>query len=269
MLPVRTERDGPITTIIIDRPEARNAMSPEAADALCEAFRAFEADDNASVAVLYGDHGVFCAGWDLKHVARTGGSLELDKHNYPCDLSEPPRGALGPTRMELNKPVIAAVSGPAVAGGFELALWADIRVMEEQAFMGVFCRRWGVPLGDGGTVRLPRVVGMGRALEIIMTGRKVPAEECLQLGLCEKLVPKGESRAAAEALAREIARFPQGAVRADRKSVYMQRGRPERDALMREWYNCLASMREEGANGATRFAEQGKGRHGDFSEDIF
>jgi len=266
---VRIEHDGPITTIIIDRPEARNAMSPETADALCEAFRAFEADDNASVAVLYGDHEVFCAGWDLKHAATTGAELELDKMNYPCDLSEPPRGGLGPTRMELSKPVIAAISGPAVAGGFELALWTDIRVMEEQAYMGVFCRRWGVPLMDGGTVRLPRVVGMGRALEIIMTGRKVPAEECLQLGLCEKLVPKGESRAAAEALAREIARFPQGCVRADRKSVYMQRGLTERDALMREWYNAISALKSDGIEGAARFAEEGKGRHGDFSDEIF
>jgi enoyl-CoA hydratase/carnithine racemase len=170
---------------------------------------------------------------------------------------------MGPSRLELSKPVIAAIEGPAVAGGMELALWADCRVMGEGAYMGVYCRRWGVPLLDGGTVRLPRIVGQGRALEIIMTGRKVEAEECLRVGLCEELVPRGEARKAAEVMAQEIARFPQGCVRADRRSVYLQQGLPIRDALEREWGNSIGVVELEGAAGAARFAK-GAGRHGDF-----
>ena len=167
--------------------------------------------------------------------------------------------------MQLGKPVIAAIAGPAVAGGMELALWCDLRVMERSAFMGVYCRRWGVPLIDGGTVRLPRIVGRGRALDIILTGRKVPAEECLDIGLCERLVPDGESRAAAEALAHEISRFPQACMRADRRSVYMQEGRSLRDAMRKEWYDGIPAFKAEGAAGAARFAS-GKGRHGDFGD---
>jgi enoyl-CoA hydratase len=174
-----------------------------------------------------------------------------------------PRGPMGPTRLRLSKPVIAAIEGPAVAGGLELALWADCRVMAEGSYIGVYNRRWGVPLSDGGTVRLPRLVGEGRALELIMTGRKVDAEECLRIGLCERLVPRGEARRAAEAMAQEIARFPQASLRADRRSVYLQYGLAERAALEREWSNCSGVFKAEGAAGAARFAE-GAGRHGDF-----
>jgi enoyl-CoA hydratase len=164
--------------------------------------------------------------------------------------------------MEVSKPVIAAVAGPAVAGGMELALWCDIRIMEQDAYFGVYCRRWGIPLLDGGTVRLPRLVGQGRAMEIILTGRKVPAEECLRIGACERVVANGASRAAAESLAREIARFPQQCVRADRRSVYTQYGRSVRDAMEREWRNGLDALEEEGISGAGRFVA-GDGRHGE------
>jgi enoyl-CoA hydratase len=167
--------------------------------------------------------------------------------------------------LDLSKPVIGAVAGPAVAGGMELALWCDVRIMEEDAYIGVFCRRWGVPLIDGGTVRLPRLVGRGRALEIILTGRKVPAEECLAIGACEKVVANGQSRQAAEAMAHEIARFPQECVRADRRSVYLQHGLPVREALESEWRNSQAIVDAEGIAGAARFAD-GKGRHGNYEE---
>jgi enoyl-CoA hydratase len=172
---------------------------------------------------------------------------------------------MGPTRMALDKPVIAAVSGRAVAGGFELALWCDVRVMEESAYFGVYCRRWGVPLIDGGTVRLPRLVGRGRAMEIILTGRKVPADEAYRIGACEKVVPHGQARQAAEAMAHEIARFPQACMRADRRSVYAQEGREFGEAMRNEWVNGFPSFVAEGAAGASRFAS-GKGRHGDFGD---
>lgn len=263
---VTVEKSGPVTTVIHDRPKARNAMDPQSADALVEAFVAFEQDHQARVAVLYGAGGAFCAGWDLKY----GSSLQgqdnpLKDLNFPDDGSDPPRGPLGPSRLELDKPVIAAVAGPAVAGGMELALWCDLRVMEESAYFGVYCRRWGIPLLDGGTVRLPRLVGQGRALEIILTGRKVPAEECLRIGACEKVVKTGQARQAAEALAHEIARFPQECVRADRRSVYQQHGLGVREAMRREWYNGLKALETEGIAGAERFVE-GAGRHGDFSK---
>ena len=176
--------------------------------------------------MLWGEGGAFCAGWDLKYCATMiEDAKQLHEIDYPLDDRKAiPRGPLGPTRLELDKPVIAAVAGPAVAGGFELALWCDVRVMEESAYFGVYCRRWGVPLIDGGTVRLPRIVGMGRAMEIILTGRKVPAEEALRIGACEHVVPEGKSREFAEAMAHEIARFPQACVRADRRSAYMQQG---------------------------------------------
>src|SRR5437773_11363417 len=214
---VRIEKKGRVWTVIHSRPQARNAMDPESADALVEAFTAFERDADAAVAVLWGEGGAFCAGWDLKYC----GSLVEDPTlihdiDYPLDDRHLiPRGPMGPTRLELSKPVIAAVAGPAVAGGMELALWCDLRVMEEDASLGVYCRRCGVPLIDGGTIRLPRLVGVGRALEIILTGRAVPAEECLRIGACEQIVPRGQSRPAAEALAHEIARFPQECARAD------------------------------------------------------
>lgn len=266
---VRLERDGHVTTVIHSRPEARNAMDPESADALVDAFLAFEADDDAHVAVLWGEGEAFCAGLDLKYAA----SLSPDKlerelafpEQHLSDVNALPRGPLGPTRLELSKPVIAAVAGPAVAGGMELALWCDIRIMEEGAYFGVYCRRWGIPLIDGGTVRLPRLVGQGRALEIILTGRKVPAEECLRIGACEDVVPNGESRAAAEAMAQDVARFPPVCVRADRRSAIMQHGKTVREAMKFEWRNGQAPMHEEAVHGGGRFA-RGLGRHGDYAK---
>ena len=264
---VRIEKKGGVWTVIHSRPEARNAMDPESADALVEAFKAFNADREAAVAVLWGEGGAFCAGWDLKYCASIiDRPEELHAIDYPLDDRTPiPRGPLGPTRLELDKPVIAAVAGPAVAGGFELALWCDVRVMEASAYFGVYCRRWGVPLVDGGTVRLPRIVGMGRALEIILTGRKVPAEEALRIGACEHVVAQGQSRAFAEAMAHEIARFPQACMRADRRSAYAQQGLSLREAMRKEWYNGYPAFVADGAAGAARFAS-GKGRHGDFRD---
>ncbi len=263
---VRIERNGAVTTVIHSRFEARNAMDPDSADALVEAFERFDADPDSSVAVLWGEGGAFCAGWDLKYASALKGSAKpLRELDFPADGSKPPRGAIGPTRLDLSKPVIAAVAGPAVAGGFELALWCDIRVMEQSAYFGVYCRRWGVPLLDGGTVRLPRLVGQGRALEIIMTGRKVPSDECLRIGACEQVVADGSSRESAEALAHEIARFPQECVRADRRSVYRQHGLPVADALRTEWGNSIDIVETEGLAGAARFSS-GKGRHGDYDD---
>jgi len=263
---VRVEKDGPVTTIINDRPEARNAVDPETGDALVEAFLEFDDDPEASVAVFWGAGGAFCAGWDLKYVSSLKpGEDPLKDLHFPADGGPAPRGPLGPSRLDLSKPVIGAVAGPAVAGGMELALWCDVRIMEEDAYIGVYCRRWGVPLIDGGTVRLPRLVGRGRALEIILTGRKVPAEECLAIGACEKVVANGQSRQAAEAMAHEIARFPQECVRADRRSVYLQHGLPVRKALESEWQNSQAIVDAEGIAGAARFAD-GKGRHGNYEE---
>ncbi len=265
---VRVERNDGITTIINDRIDARNAVDPETADALTAEFLAFDRDADAKVAVFYGEGGAFCAGWDLKYGQMLGDRERFQREivealGFPEGDASVPRGPMGPSRLELSKPVIAAVEGPAVAGGMELAMWADIRVMAEDAYFGVYCRRWGVPLIDGGTVRMPRLIGLGRAMEIILTGRKVPADEALRIGLCERVVPSGTARAAAEALAREIARFPQGAVLTDRRSAYEGYGLPVRAALEREWHNGVQAHYEEGAAGAARFA-QGKGRHGDF-----
>jgi enoyl-CoA hydratase len=268
---VRIERKGKVWTVIHSRPQARNAMDPESANALVDAFVAFDKDPEAAVAVLWGEGGAFCAGWDLKYSAGLVENPEpLREIAYPLDdrvkdNGQLPRGPLGPTRLELDKPVIAAVAGPAVAGGFELALWCDVRVMEESAYFGVYCRRWGVPLIDGGTVRLPRIVGMGRALEIILTGRKVTADESLRYNLCEHVVADGRSREFAEAMAHEIARFPQACTRADRRSVYTQQGLSLREAMRKEWYNGLPAFHAEGVEGSKRFAS-GKGRHGNFSD---
>src|SRR3989454_7247049 len=240
---VRIEKKGRVWTVIHSRPQARNAMDPESADALVEAFTTFDRDADAAVAVLWGEGGAFCAGWDLKYCE----SLVEDPtliHEIDSPLEDRlriPRGPLGPTRLELDKPVIAAVAGPAVAGGFELALWCDVRVMEKSAYFGVYCRRWGVPLIDGGTVRLPRIVA------------------------CEHVVADGESRKFAEAMAHDIARFPQGCMRADRRSAYMQQGLTLREAMRKEWYNGLPAFEAEGITGAERFAS-GKGRHGDFRD---
>lgn len=265
---VRIERDGSVWTVIHDRPEARNAMDPESADALTDAFLAFDADETAAVAVFYGAGGAFCAGWDLKFVSSLDpdhplGELDIPPAKARGNGAEIPRGPLGPSRLELDKPVIAAVAGPAVAGGMELALWCDFRIMQEDAYFGVYCRRWGVPLIDGGTVRLPRIVGQGRALEIILTGRKVPADECLRIGLCEYVVPNGTVRDKAEEVAREIARFPQVCVRADRRSTLRGHGLAVRDALVQEWYNGREALATDGIAGAARFRD-GLGRHGDF-----
>lgn len=260
---VRVERQGRVVTVVQSRAEVRNAVDPEHAEALYAAFVAFDRDDTADVAVLWGEGGAFCAGADLKSLAardesKPRPSLEFSKHGSPI-----PRGPMGPSRLQLGKPVIAAIEGPAVGGGMELALWADCRIMAKGAYMGIFNRRWGVPLSDGGTVRLPRIVGHGRALEIIMTGRKVEAEECLRIGLCEKIVPDGQTRQAAEAMAQEIARFPQACVRADRRAVFLQYGLPELAALKAEWTNSTGIFKAEGAAGAAHFSK-GAGRHGDF-----
>ncbi|MBE1282900.1 MAG: crotonase/enoyl-CoA hydratase family protein [Rhodobacteraceae bacterium] len=264
---IRIEKNGPVWTIIHDRPEARNAMDRDSAQALHDACLEFDASD-ASVAVLWGKGGSFCAGWDLKLAATLQDDAlreaYFQDHVVPAEPSVPPGpGPLGPSRLELSKPVIAAVEGPAVAGGMELALWADMRVMAETAYLGVYCRRWGITLMDGGTVRLPRLVGQGKALEIALTGRKVPAEECERIGLAEKVVPHGEARAAAEAMAHEIARFPQEAVRADRASIIATRGMSVRDALHHEWQHGCDAITKEGTAGAARFRD-GAGRHGDF-----
>ena len=245
---VRSERDGPVTTVVLDRPEARNAVDREHAEALADAFRAFDADEDALVAVLWGAGGTFCAGADLKR---------LDNRTEPDG-----DGPMGPTRLALSKPVIAAVAGHAVAGGLELALWCDLRVVEEDAVLGVFCRRWGVPLIDGGTVRLPRLVGLSHALDLILTGRAVGAEEALRIGLANRVVPAGAGRAAAEALARELAAFPQACLRADRRSAVDGLGLPLEEAFRRELAGGVEVL-PEAAEGARRFAS-GEGRHGAF-----
>ena len=252
--PVRVEKSGPVTTVILERPEVRNAVDRPTAAALVEAFAAFEADAGAHVAVLFGAGGTFCAGADLKAVAA----------GRPNEIT-PERGPLGPTRMLLEKPVLAAVAGHAVAGGLELALWCDLRVAEEDAVFGVFCRRWGVPLMDGGTVRLPRIVGLGRALDLILTGRPVGATEALAMGLCNRVVPRGAARAETEALAHEIARFPQVCLRGDRLSAYEQIGRPLPAALAQEHERGLPALAAESLDGAGRFSS-GAGRHGSFEK---
>jgi enoyl-CoA hydratase len=262
---VRIEKSGAVWTVIHSRPEARNAMDPRSADALVAAFEQFDADASAHVAVFWGEGGAFCAGWDLKTVSDLDLNDPVGNLNFPKDGGKAPRGPLGPSRLELGKPVIAAVEGPAVAGGMELAMWADVRVMAESAYFGVYCRRWGVPLIDGGTVRLPRLVGMGKAMDIILTGRKVPAEEAYRIGLAERIVPHGKAREAAEEMAQQIARFPQECVRSDRLSAYRAWGKSVREGLESEWATSAGIVKAEGIRGATRFAE-GKGRHGDFKD---
>lgn len=247
---VRTERQGTLLTVTIDRPEVRNAVDPATAEALRDAFAAFEADDGLAVAVLTGAGGSFCAGFDLRAVAGT----------VP-DPAGP--GPMGPTRLLLSKPVIAAVEGHAVAGGLELALWCDLRVASETAVFGVFCRRWGVPLIDGGTVRLPRIVGQGRALDMILTGRAVGAEEALAWGLADRLAPAGAALAMAQALAAEIARFPQLCLRADRLSAHRQWDLALDAALLAEAEGGMAPLAAEAMAGAARFVA-GAGRAGAF-----
>src|SRR5881396_1667285 len=251
---VRRETNGPVTTIILDRPERRNAVDPPTAEALRVAFRAFDQDRTARVAVLWGAGGTFCAGYDLKAFAAAPRRLARAYGEGP----------MGPTRMRLGKPVIAAVSGHAVAGGFELALWCDLRVVEEDAVMGVFNRRWGIPLIDGGTVRLPALVGLGRALDIMMTGRPIDAREAERIGLANRVVPRGRAREEAEALARTIAEFPPHCVLSDRRSAYDSLGKTLDAALRREHALGAATMKTgESLAGAQRFAG-GAGRHGSF-----
>src|SRR5438445_8425422 len=267
---VKVEKNGPVWIVIHNRPEARNAMDPESADALTRAFLEFDADDVARVAVLYGEGGAFCAGWDLKYVSTLDqshplGELDILPAGPRGNGGEIPRGPLGPSRLELDKPVIAAIEGPAVAGGMELGLWCDFRVMAQGSYFGVYCRRWGVPLIDGGTVRLPRIVGQGRALEIILTGRKVPAEECLTIGLCEYVSPKGGARSKAEESARAVGGLPQVCVRADRRAAIRSHGLGVREALIQEWYNGREALIADGVAGAGRF-KAGLGRHGDFDK---
>ena len=250
---VRVEKDGPVTTVIIDRREARNAVDPAMAQALAEAFAEFDGDESAKIGVFWGDHGSFCAGFDLK-VAAEGGGVRSDVYQG--------NGPMGPTRMLLRKPVIAAVAGHAVAGGLELALWCDLRIVEEDAVLGVFCRRWGVPLIDGGTVRLPRLIGQGRALDLILTGRPVGAAEALTMGLANRVVPNGASRAAAEALAHELAALPQTCLRSDRLSAYEQWDLDFAAALENEFRRGAAVLASgESRDGAARFVK-GAGRHG-------
>jgi len=249
---VRIERDGPVTTVLLHRPHARNAVDGATASALAQAFRDFDADPDAAVAVLHGEGGVFCAGADLKAAGTEQGNR----------VAADGDGPMGPTRMRLSKPVIAAIAGHAVAGGLELALWCDLRVAEDSAVLGVFCRRWGVPLIDGGTVRLPRLIGTSRALDLVLTGRAVRAREALAMGLVNRLVADGESRSGAEALAHELARFPQTCLREDRLSLLEQDGLDEPAALAVELEHGLRSLREV-QQGLERF-RAGEGRHGTF-----
>ena len=256
---VTTDSRGPVLTVVLARPERRNAVDAVTAAALERAFRDFDADPRHHVGVLYGAHGSFCAGADLKALAAGDdpSRLLLDEHAPPPG----PRAPMGPTRLRLGKPVIAAISGHAVAGGLELALWCDLRVMEEDAVLGVFCRRFGVPLIDGGTVRLPRLIGHGRALDLILTGRPVHADEALAIGLVNRVVPRGQARPAAEALAAELAAFPQVCMRADRRSAYDQWDMSESAALIAEARHGAAALEREALAGARRFAD-GAGRHG-------
>jgi enoyl-CoA hydratase len=253
-MPVRIERQGHVTTVVLSRPEVRNAVDGPTAAELAAAFREFEADEEARVAVLWGEGGTFCAGADLK-------ALGTERGNR---VTEEGDGPMGPTRMRLSKPVVAAVAGHAVAGGLELALWCDLRVAEEDAVFGVFCRRWGVPLIDGGTVRLPRLVGTSRALDMILTGRPVPAREAHEMGLANRVVPTGTARTAAEELAAGIARFPQECLRGDRASVLDQEGLDEAAAMRSELHYGMAVLAQS-LQGAARFAS-GAGRHGSFTD---
>jgi enoyl-CoA hydratase len=269
--PVETRKHGSITVVSLDRVDVRNAVDADTARQLYDAFLAFDADPDARVAVFHGAHGHFCAGWDLQAGARMAQQLQPDvdpfaaldfsAHAY-AGSAPGPAGPMGPSRLLLSKPVIAAISGAAVAGGMELALWCDMRVMEADAYFGVFCRRFGVPLIDGGTVRLPRLIGMGHAMDLILTGRKVEATEALQMGLCNRVVPTGDALTAAIALAEQLAGFPQHTMLADRASAYAQWDLDMPQALQQEWERgkeCITT----GLQGAARFAA-GAGRHGRF-----
>ena len=279
---VEASRHGEVTLETLNRPDVRNAVDAPTARQLHAAFLAFDADDSARVAVFHGANGHFCAGWDLQAGAKMlaqshddgqaeagqagaglGGAGQSVLTNLPFTPQETTAlGPMGPSRLLLSKPVIAAVSGAAVAGGMELALWCDMRVMEQDAYFGVYCRRFGVPLIDGGTVRLPRLVGMGHAMDLILTGRKVEAAEALQMGLCNRVVPTGQALAAALELAQQLCRFPQKTMLADRLSAYTQWSMDLPHALHQEWERgklCIG----EGLQGAARFSA-GAGRHGKF-----
>ena len=261
---VLVERGDVLWTITINRPEVRNAVDGPTARALAQAFREFDADPQACVAMLAGAGGQFCAGADLKAVA--GGLTASNPRANPLDADMAMDGPMGPTRLRLSKPVIAAVEGHAVAGGLELALWCDLRVASSTAVFGVYCRRFGVPLIDGGTVRLPRLIGESRALDLILTGRPVAADEALALGLANRVVPAGEALARACELATQIAAFPQRCLRHDRASVQAQHGLPLRDALAQEFALGMQTLQSgETIDGAQRFAD-GIGRHGSFGE---
>ena len=246
-----TSRDGPVAIIAIDRPARRNAVDPATAAALRDAFAAFASDDGARVAILTGSEGHFCAGFDLNAV----GTSRYDPEGP---------GPMGPTRMLIEKPVIAAIEGHAVAGGLELALWCDLRVAAASAVFGVYCRRWGVPLIDGGTVRLPRIIGQGRALDMILTGRPVDAGEAQRIGLADRVVADGEALSAAIELAKQIAAFPQLCMNSDRLSAYRQWDFDVEGALAYEAHAGVAPLREGAAAGAKQFTE-GAGRGGSFS----
>jgi len=256
-----------VTLVTLGRPDVRNAVDADTARALYEAFLALDSDPHARVAVFHGDHGHFCAGWDLQAAARGQAQSPHAARDvvaaFDFDPADPAvQGPMGPSRLLLSKPVIAAVSGAAVAGGMELALWCDMRVMEQDAYFGVYCRRFGVPLIDGGTVRLPRLIGMGHAMDLILTGRKVEAAEALQMGLCNRVVPSGGALAAALELATQLAAFPQATMLADRASAYAQWDLPLPQALHQEWERGKQCL-DDALQGAARFAS-GAGRHGRF-----
>ena len=255
---VQVETNGPVTTVILNRPDKRNAVDNETAEALVAAFREFDADPEQRVAVLWGRGKSFCAGADLAAIA--GGERAA---RYKDLADNPDEGPMGPSRLRLRKPVIAAVAGYAVAGGLELALWCDLRVAERSAVFGVFCRRFGVPLIDGGTVRLPRLIGQSQALDLILTGRPVEAEEALRMGLANRVVEEGQSREAAEALANELAQFPQECMLTDRQSVYEQWSLERHEAILREFEQGIGMVAAEGRAGAARFVD-GTGRGGKF-----
>ena len=257
MQSVKVEVRGRITVVSLARREVCNAVDGDTAEALAAAFREFDANADSDVAVLYGEYGTFCAGADLKAVAAEVGTNRLSPEGD---------GPMGPSRMVVGKPVIAAIAGHAVAGGLELALWCDLRVVERSAVMGVYCRRWGVPLVDGGTVRLPRLIGHSRAMDLILTGRPVEAQEALQMGLANRVVDDGEALEAALALAGELSRFPQNCLRSDRLSACEQWGLGLEEALANEFARGMEVIESrETLTGATRFAA-GRGRHGEFDD---
>ncbi len=255
-MPVYVEKDYPVYTVVLDNPEVRNAVDSITAQQLADAFRNFEQDEKALVAVLWGTNGTFCSGANLKAI-ESGHGNRIDKNGD---------GPMGPTRMRLSKPVIAAVAGYAVAGGLELALWCDLRIVEKDAVFGVFCRRFGVPLIDGGTVRLPRLIGLSRAMDIILTGRPVTAQEAYDLGLANRIVEIGQSRSEAEKLAREIATFPQTCMRNDRMSAYEQFSMNVKEAMSNEFEWGLKTLESgEFLEGSAAFT-LGKGKHGKFND---